>query len=205
MFKKSVLLCLFILTLATACNNDKESENKEYIYRVVGIKDGDTMVLLSPDHIQTTVRLAEIDCPEKSQAFGQAAKQFTSDLCFGKQVKLFSTTKDRYGRTVGQVELADGTNVNYAIVKGGYAWQYRAYSKSMALAELELRARQNHLGLWQDVNPTPPWNFRKEGKTNRVQTRAPKTNKPKRHYKKRKPKYADTASVQFKTLSFGEQ
>lgn len=32
------------------------------------------------------VRLAEIDCPEKSQAFGQRAKQFTSELVFGKEV-----------------------------------------------------------------------------------------------------------------------
>jgi micrococcal nuclease len=192
MFKKSLLLCLFLFVLISACNNDKKDTNAEYIYRVVGVKDGDTMVLLSPDHIQTTVRLAEIDCPEKSQAFGQAAKQFTSDLCFGKQVKLTGTTQDRYGRTVGQVELADGTNVNYAIVKGGYAWQYRAYSKSMQLAEVEQEARQNHLGLWQDANPTPPWNFRKEAKTTHVQNKVPKTNKPKRHYKKRKPKYQDT-------------
>ncbi|MEO7213639.1 thermonuclease family protein [Mucilaginibacter sp.] len=191
--KKLLALCLFILTFASACNNDKKEEasNKEYIYRVVGVKDGDTMVLLSPDHQNITVRLAEIDCPEKSQAFGQAAKKFTSDLCFGKQVKLIGTTKDRYGRTVGLVELADGTNVNYNIVKNGYAWQYRAYSKDMALALIEQRAREQRLGLWQDANPTPPWNFRKEAKTNRVQNKAPKTNKPKRHYKKRKPKYSD--------------
>jgi micrococcal nuclease len=193
MFKRYLLVSLFILSFITACNNDdKDAANKEYIYKVVGVKDGDTMVLLSPDHIQTTVRLAEIDCPEKSQAFGQAAKQFTSDLCFGKQVKLIGTTQDRYGRSVGQVELADGTNVNYAIVKNGYAWQYRAYSKSMQLAELEMQARQNRLGLWQDVNPTPPWNFRKEAKGQRVQNKEPKPKKAKRHYKKRKPKYADT-------------
>ncbi|RWY51001.1 thermonuclease family protein [Mucilaginibacter gilvus] len=195
MLKRYLFLSLFILGLVSACNNEdkkEEATNKDYIYRVVGVKDGDTMVLLSPDHQNITVRLAEIDCPEKSQAFGQAAKQFTSDLCFGKQVKLIGTTKDRYGRTVGLVELADGTNVNYNIVKNGYAWQYRAYSKDMALALIEQRAREQRLGLWQDANPTPPWNFRKEAKGQRVQNKEPKPKKAKRHYKKRKPKYSDT-------------
>nr|WP_294941235.1 thermonuclease family protein [uncultured Mucilaginibacter sp.] len=192
MLKKYLFFCLFLFALFSACNNEEKSTNTDYTYKVVGVKDGDTMVLLSPDNKTTTVRLAEVDCPEKSQAFGQAAKQYTSNLCFGKQVKLIGTTQDRYGRTVGQVELTDGTNVNYDLVKNGYAWQYRAYSKSMQLAELELKARQNRLGLWQDGNPTPPWNFRKDAKTHRAQNKAAKPKKAKRHYKKRKPKYADT-------------
>jgi micrococcal nuclease len=190
MLKRYALL--FLIVLATACNNEEKDTNKDYIYKVVGVKDGDTMVLLSPDNKTTTVRLAEVDCPEKSQAFGQAAKQFTSDLCFGKQVKLIANTQDRYGRTVGQVELADGTNVNYALVKNGYAWQYLAYSKSPQLATLEQQARQSHVGLWRDANPTPPWEFRKEGKAQRAQNKETKPKKAKRHYKKRKSKYQDT-------------
>lgn len=141
------------------------------------------MVLLSPDNQSITVRLAEIDAPEKSQAFGQAAKQFTSDLCFGKMVKLIGNQKDQYGRTVAAIELENGTNINHEIVKQGYAWQYRAYSKSMELAMLEQQAREARLGLWQDANPTPPWNFRKEAKTQRTEKK--RTYKP---YKKRRPR-----------------
>jgi micrococcal nuclease len=179
MLKKSFLLCLFILVLSIGCNKNTT------LYKVVGVKDGDTMVLLSPDNQSITVRLSEIDCPEKNQAFGQAAKQFTSDLCFGKMVKLIGNQHDRYGRKVGQVELENGTNVNYEIVKQGYAWQYRAYSKNMELASLEAHAREGRLGLWQDANPTPPWNFRREAKTTRVEK---KVKKAKRPYKKRKPR-----------------
>lgn len=186
MFKKSFLLAV-LLFIFISCNRSKEN-----LYRVVGIKDGDTMVLLSPDNQNITVRLAEIDCPEKSQAFGQAAKQFTSALCFGKSAKLVGTQQDRYGRTVGKVLLEDGTNVNYAIVQHGFAWQYRAYSKDMGLAILEQQARQAHLGLWQDANPTPPWNFRKDAKSHSAQNKSIKPKKPKRHYKKRRPKYRDT-------------
>jgi micrococcal nuclease len=180
MLKKSFLLALVTLLFITACNQNTT------LYRVVKIKDGDTMELLSPDHQNITVRLAVIDCPEKSQAFGQAAKQFTADLCFGKMVRLEVANKDRYGRTVGTVFLEDGTNINYEIVKNGYAWQYRAYSKNMQLSLMEQHARQNHMGLWQDANPTPPWNFRKNAKTMRPHKPA-KTAKPaKKPRKKRK-------------------
>jgi micrococcal nuclease len=179
MLRKSFIVCLFVFGLLIACNKN------ETLYKVVGVKDGDTMVLLSPDNQSITVRLAEVDCPEKSQAFGQAAKQFTSGLCFGKMVQLIGTQHDRYGRTVGEVVLENGTNVNHELVKQGYAWQYRAYSKSMELAMLEQQARQNRLGLWQDANPTPPWNFRKEEKGQKTTNKIAKAKRP---YKKRKPR-----------------
>jgi micrococcal nuclease len=56
--------------------------------KIVGVTDGDTVKLLTADFTEIKVRLEGIDCPEKNQAFGQKAKQFTSDLCFGKQVEL---------------------------------------------------------------------------------------------------------------------
>jgi micrococcal nuclease len=186
MLKRSLLVVIFLLALITACNK------KETLYKVVGVKDGDTLVLLSPDNQNITVRLAEVDCPEKNQAFGQAAKQFTSNLCFGKRVQLTGTQKDRYGRTVGQVVLEDGTNINYEIVKNGYAWQYLAYSNNMELAGLEQHARENKLGLWQDINPVAPWNFRKEEKLNRVQKKSRKPARKKRTYRKRRQKYQDS-------------
>ncbi|AMR33750.1 hypothetical protein A0256_21095 [Mucilaginibacter sp. PAMC 26640] len=78
MFKKP-LLVLVLLLVFFSCNRKEET-----LYKVVKIKDGDTIELLSPDHQNITVRLAEIDCPEKSQAFGQAAKQFTQAFALAK-------------------------------------------------------------------------------------------------------------------------
>jgi endonuclease YncB( thermonuclease family) len=178
MFKKYAACLIIILFTLWGCNPTPDN-----LYKVVKIKDGDTIGLLSKDNQQVTVRLAEVDCPEKSQAFGQAAKKFTSDLCFGKDVKLIGDTKDRYGRTIALVLLTDGTNVNYQLVKNGYAWQYKAYSQSAELAGLEQQARENKLGLWQDANPTPPWEFRREKRPASAEY-----NPAKKHYRKRRPK-----------------
>ncbi|CAM4086891.1 Putative nuclease [Flavobacterium branchiophilum] len=59
--------------------------------KVVGIKDGDTVVVLDSLNNQTTLRLAEVDCPEKSQPFGTKAKQFTSDQIYLKTIKYIVT------------------------------------------------------------------------------------------------------------------
>ena len=128
--------------------------------KVVGVKDGDTVVLLRNGE-EVTVRLFGVDTPEKNQAFGQKAKQFTSDMVFGKQVRLIVHNKDRYGRTVGTIILPDGRNLNEELVRNGFAWHYKAYSKDVNLANAEADARRFKRGLWADPNPVAPWDFRK--------------------------------------------
>jgi hypothetical protein len=36
--------------------------------------------------------------------------------------------QDRYGRTIADVLLPDGTNVNHSLVKDGWCWWYRKYA-----------------------------------------------------------------------------
>lgn len=129
--------------------------------KVVGVKDGDTIVLLVNGE-EVTVRLYGVDTPEKNQAHGQRAKQYTSDLAFGKTVRLIVNNKDRYGRTVGTIILPDGKNLNEELVRNGFAWHYKEYSKDQNLANAEADARRFKRGLWQDPNPVAPWDFRKE-------------------------------------------
>src|SRR5207247_10694465 len=64
--------------------------------KVVGVTDGDTITVLHNGKGER-VRLHGIDCPEKGQAFGQRAKQFTSALAFGKEVTVTVLDSDRYG------------------------------------------------------------------------------------------------------------
>jgi len=68
------------------------------------------------------MRLNGIDCPEKSQAFGNRAKQATSALAFGKTVTLKTYGMDKYGRTIADVILPDGRNLIHELVKDGWCW-----------------------------------------------------------------------------------
>ncbi len=67
------------------------------------------------------VRLHGIDCPERSQAFGNRSKQFTSQMVFGKNVMVKTHGCDHYGRLLGDVFLLDGKSLNQELIKHGYA------------------------------------------------------------------------------------
>jgi len=127
--------------------------------KIIGVHDGDTATLLTSDHVSIKIRLASIDAPEANQSFGQKSKQSLSEMVFGREVVVEKETIDKYGRTVGVIFLGD-TNINQMQLARGFAWVYRKYSNDASLLALEENAKRNKLGLWQDANPTPPWEFR---------------------------------------------
>ncbi|MCE9518258.1 MAG: thermonuclease family protein [Verrucomicrobia bacterium] len=127
--------------------------------KVVGVHDGDTLTLLTDRNKEVRVRLEGIDAPEISQAFGKNSKQSLSDLAFGKMVKIVVSTTDDYGRKIGQVYV-DKLWVNLEQVTRGMAWQYLQYSNDSRLRQGQSLAKAKHLGLWQDKNPAPPWDYR---------------------------------------------
>ena len=128
---------------------------------VVSVLDGDTIEVLHnnrPEHI----RLSGIDCPEKGQAYGTRAKQAASELVLGGEVTLQTYGHDKYGRTLADVLLLDGTNVNYTLVEDGWCWWYRKYAPGDTVLEgLEKDAREGKKGLWADPQPVPPWEWRR--------------------------------------------
>src|SRR5262249_1719313 len=82
---------------------------------------------------------------------------------FGKQVTLLTHGHDKYGRTIAEVLLPDGTNVNHELVKQGWCWWYRKYAPgNVVLEELERRARGAGLGLWAESASIPEGGRRKE-------------------------------------------
>lgn len=130
--------------------------------RVVGVTDGDTLTVLDESNQQHTIRLAEIDAPERGQPWGGSAKQTLSSLVFGKTVSLQQTDTDRYYRVVARV-FAEGEDVNRAMVGQGAAWAYRRYLTDQTLIAVEAMARQDRQGLWSlsDAETVEPWEWRK--------------------------------------------
>ena len=133
-----------------------------FIGPVVAVLDGDTIEVLHNTHPER-IRLSGIDCPEKGQAFGTRAKQATSRLVFGRDVILQTHGQDKYRRTLADVLLRDGTNVNHELVKEGWCWWFRKYAPGdTELEKLEKDARDSKKGLWADPHPVPPWEWRKK-------------------------------------------
>lgn len=127
--------------------------------RVVGVTDGDTIKVLC-GRTEVKVRLAQIDTPERGQAFGSRAKEALSDLIYGRDVRLDIETRDRYGRSVATV-WRGALDVNREMVRKGYAWAYLKYLNDESLIKDEAEARRARLGLWVDTSPVPPWEFRR--------------------------------------------
>lgn len=136
-------------------------EAASHVAKVVGVSDGDTIRLLTGRTTQV-LRLWGIDCPERSQAFGSRARQFTRDLVAGQSVRVTSYGSDRYGRALGVVTLRDGRVLNEELLKAGLAWWAKPFAeKEASYARFEAEARRARRGLWTDPHPEPPWEFRR--------------------------------------------
>lgn len=155
-----LLLCLLLAAPAWAA--------QVFEGKVVGISDGDTITVLTNEKHQVKVRLYGVDCPESKQAYGTRARQSTSNHVFGKHVRVEIADTDRYGRTVGIVTTPGGAVLNRELLAEGMAWLYTAYCKAPICGEWkreEEAARQKKVGLWAEASPTPPWEYRKAGRS----------------------------------------
>lgn len=126
---------------------------------VVRVVDGDTLDVLVANR-PVRVRLAQIDAPERRQAYGTRARQALSAMTFRRVVTVADAGVDGYGRQLGTV-FVGGQNINAAMVDRGMAWAYRQYLTDRSLIRLEQQARAARRGLWGDPAPVvAPWRFR---------------------------------------------
>jgi endonuclease YncB( thermonuclease family) len=135
------------------------AHSEEFNAKIIAVLDGDT-VLIKRSSGLVKIRLAEIDAPEKAQAFGETSKRSLSDMVMGKQVKIVSQTMDQYGRMVAHLSV-DGLDVNAEQIHRGMAWEYSNFHSNKALIALQHEAMKAPRGLWAQSNPTPPWEWRK--------------------------------------------
>ena len=148
-----ILFASFLLfVLANACADEFEA-------RVIMVMDGDTLLVLR-DGAKTKIRMANIDAPEKDQAFGMQSRQSLLEMVQKKQVHISSQAVDQYGRVVGLVSV-DGRNVNEEQVRRGMAWEYSHYHSDRRYLALQSDAQQAQRGLWTQGKPLAPWQWRK--------------------------------------------
>ena len=157
----------FFLALLLIFSFVSLSKSEELHGKCIGVADGDTCTILLDGNETRRIRFYGIDAPESGQDFGKKAKDYCSNLIFGKVLKVIALDTDRFGRTVGKVYV-DNIYVNLEMVKAGFAWHYTYYSKDSDLAEAEKEARSKKLGLWIQNNPLEPREYRKATKNKMV-------------------------------------
>lgn len=132
---------------------------EEFSAKVIVVIDGDTVLVLR-DNMRIKVRLAEIDAPEKAQAFGEKSRQSLTELVLNKQVQVDSRAVDVYGRLVVLIKVGE-LNVNHEQVLRGMAWASSRSNRSEALLALQNDAQKAKRGLWAQTDPMLPKEWRK--------------------------------------------
>lgn len=146
--------------------------------KVIAVMDGDTLLILREGGSEAAghppaspsrglghgkpvkLRMANIDAPEKLQAFGRQSRDSLLEMVGKKQVQIETQAVDQYGRIVGLVSI-DGRSVNQEQVKRGMAWEYSHYHSDKTYLVLQSDAREARRGLWAQTSPQAPWQWRK--------------------------------------------
>ena len=134
--------------------------------QVVKVADGDTITVQDDMGRKHRIRLAGIDAPEMNQPYGLHSKNNLMPLVDGEIVTVEYEKRDRYGRVVGKV-LFRGGDICLEQVKVGLAWHYKFYQREQTQEDRQLYtngekgARLSRMGLWVELDPVPPWKWRR--------------------------------------------
>ena len=127
----------------------------------VKITDGDTIKFNGEK-----IRFSGIDTPELNQtctkegvknSCGLTAKQILIDKITDNKVKCIKEGRDRYKRILAEC-FVNNESLSRYLVRSGYAFAYRKYSKKFIIDEDYARA--NKLGMWS-MEFEYPWDFRR--------------------------------------------
>ena len=153
--KKKIILVIsvFLLIFFLIFNQVKSQD-----LRVV---DGDTIHLNGEK-----IRFTGIDTPELKQTCinqgiidpcGVTAKEILIDKISDNEVECISEGKDHYKRTLAECFVNNESLSSY-LVRSGYAFAYRKYSKKFISDEDYAKA--NKIGMWS-MKFDYPWDYRK--------------------------------------------
>ncbi len=130
------------------------------LYKVTKIVDGDTITVDIAGKIET-LRLIGINTPETVdprkpvECFGKEASNKAKEILTGKSIRLEADStqdeRDKYGRLLRYVFLADGTSFNKMMISEGYAYEYTyniPYKYQIEYKQAEKEAKEAQKGLW---------------------------------------------------------
>ena len=152
--KKIILVISVSLIIFFLIFNQVKSQDLRVI-------DGDTIHLNGEK-----IRFTGIDTPELKQTClkegvinpcGVIAKEILIKKINDNKVECISNGKDQYRRTLAEC-FVNGESLSSYLVRSGYGFAYRKYSKKFILDEDYAKA--NKLGMWS-MKFDYPWDYRK--------------------------------------------
>jgi len=154
--KKKVILAISVSSLIffSIVNQVKSQE--------IRVVDGDTIHLNGEK-----IRFSGIDTPELKQTCikegvtnpcGVTAKEMLIEKISDNKVECSSEGKDRYKRTLADC-FVNGESLSTYLVRSGYAFAYRRYSKKYIPDEDYAKA--NQIGMW-NMKFQYPWDYRRK-------------------------------------------
>lgn len=139
------------------------SENREQVYTVTRVIDGDTLDVTQGD-TTLRIRLIGINTPESvdprrpRECYGKEASELMKEIAFGKDVKLVydihKPRKDDNGRELAYVVRNDDLDLGAYMIESGAAYEYtykrEYYENQQRYIDLETKAKEMKRGLWAE-------------------------------------------------------
>ena len=154
---------LVCLVLFCACVSGANVNAASLYGKVIEVNSGDVITIFNLNR-PVRVKLVGVDAPEMNQAFGDVAKKHLSDLVFDKAVLVNYSGISSDSSLTGRVLLNDA-DIGAQMIRDGAAWFDPNTSDRLAATDREVyqqseqAARSERRGLWQEANPTAPWEF----------------------------------------------
>jgi endonuclease YncB( thermonuclease family) len=176
----ALLAHLVCLVLFCACVSELKAAS---LYgKVIEVNSGDVFTIFNLNR-PVRVKLLGVDAPEMNQRFGDVAKKHLADLVFDKAVLIHYSGISADSTITGRVLLNDA-DIGAQMIRDGAAWfdpnngDRLAQMDRDVYQQSEQAARSEHRGLWQQENPTAPWEFVKAEKLRLQPVVSLKTNEP---------------------------
>ena len=167
------------------------SEEPELINgRVAEVRDGDTISFCPKideeckSSEQFEVDLWGIDAPEMQplkQFHAEKAKDYLESVVNSKVVILEVKETEDSGKKIAKLFVvgADPSNLNVHLLMEGHAWS--TAKGDLDALEYDLAqdyAKERKLGLWREVEPVAPWDWRKQHEEESSEAETPEESEP---------------------------
>ncbi|MEO0436550.1 MAG: thermonuclease family protein [Pseudomonadota bacterium] len=129
-------------------------------HKVVRVISGDSLDVRAPGRGVERVALACVNAPKIGQMFARNSRRKLFDRIAGRIVRIREIGRDASGVPLVEL-LSSDEDINLWMLSNGYAWKTPSANCKAPYTDAERAARDRFAGLWQEINPIPPWRWSK--------------------------------------------